>query len=419
MKSNFILEKLLVRIGDTAVEVGINNLLRIRYYEDITRASVNVEITISDSQDGRMSEVFGMESVYLQFSDNKTNNSTRTQLNLIVYEVKNREIIDGKQMKVTLCCCNPDITNSAGILVSQQYEDTNITDIVRSLLSKALKTQIPLAYSDKSNNNITFLTNYWNPIQIIQWLSDKAIYSKKSGKSATAGFLFFQNKEGYNWRAMDSLVVQDPLYELSTGVDLSEQEREEGRKIEITNFLSKETSNVLQGLNYGSYSSRVTVFDVGTQKVQDFDFNGYNLYNNIPRLNQSTLPDSYSNMEKKPSRIMTKVINSKLFNAGEYTKDIPKILSQSSFRNKMFFNKQVEAEFIGDHTINVGDVVLVQNYVGPQRTLDPVNSGKYIVGKILREYTTTEDSMRTRLTLYNDSPGTGQDTVNPISSLLQ
>ena len=113
-------------------------------------------------------------------------------------------------------------------------------------------------------------------------------------------------------------------------------------------------------------------------------------------------------------------MNSKLYNAGEYTKDLTKILSQASFRNKMFYNKEVEAEFIGNQTIEVGDVVELENYIGRSREKDPVNSGKYIVGKILREYNTTDSNMKTRLTLYNDSLGTGTETStnNAVSGLL-
>jgi hypothetical protein len=417
-EGNFKLENLTIKVQGTAFEVGPNNITRVRYYEDIRRCSVKLEVTLTDSEDALVSKIFGMEPLLLKMRDHKGN---IIELDMIVYEIVDRQIIDGKQMKGTLRCCNPDVTNSAGLLISQQFEDKNVGDIVQDLLTKVLKTQIPIVKIDPSINKITFSSNYWNPIKIIEWLTDKAIYAEKSGKSATAGFVFYETQRGYHFRAMDALVKQEAKYVMKMGIESDEEEKEKGNLIEVSNLTVKKTSNVLKGLNYGSYTSRVTVFDIGNQKVEDFNFNAYELYDQIPKLNQGSLPDSYSKMsEKTPSRIMTKVINSKLFNAGEYTKDLTKILSQASFRNTMFFNKEVEVEYIGDLSLEVGDVVELENYIGRDREKDPVNSGKYIVGQIYREYTTTDSKLATKVTLYNDSLGTGTETntTNQVSSLL-
>ena len=83
---------------------------------------------------------------------------------------------------------------------------------------------------------------------------------------------------------------------------------------------------------------------------------------------------------------MTKVLNSKLYNAGEYTKTLQKFCLRHLSGTKCSTTKEVEAEFIGDQTIEVGDVVELENYVGKNREKDPVNSGKYIVGKVFRVY---------------------------------
>ena len=417
-EGNFKLNELTIKVQGKPFKVSPNNLLNLRYAEDIRRSSIHLEVTLTDSEDALMSKVFGMEPISISFSDTKEN---IIDLSMIVYEVTNREIVGGKQMKATLRCCNEDVTNAAGILISTQFEDKNITDIVKDLLSKSLNSKIPVVKTDKCINKFTFVTNYWNPIKIIQWLTDKAIFAESSGKSATAGFVFFETQTGYHWRALDSLVKDEPKYQLKSGVSVEPEKAAEGRIIELSNINVKETSNVLQGLNYGSYSSRATVFDIGNQEVKDFDFNAYELYNDIPKLNDGKIPESYANLDKNsPTRIMTKVLNSKLYNAGEYTKDLTKILSQASFRNKMFYNKEVEAEFIGDQTIEVGDVVELENYVGKNREKDPVNSGKYIVGKVFREYTSSDSKMKTRLTLYNDSLGTGKETstTNSVSGLL-
>ena len=198
-EGNFKLNELVIKVQGKPFAVSPNNLLNLRYMEDIRRSSIHLEVTLTDSEDALMSKVFGMEPISISFSDAKDN---VIDLSMIVYEVTNREIVGGKQMKATLRCCNEDVTNAAGILISTQFEDKNITDIVKDLLSKSLNSKIPVIKTDQCINKFTFVTNYWNPIKIIQWLTDKAIYAESSGKSATAGFVFFETQTGYHWRAL-------------------------------------------------------------------------------------------------------------------------------------------------------------------------------------------------------------------------
>ena len=83
-----------------------------------------------------------MEPISISFSDAKDN---VINLSMIVYEVTNREIVGGKQMKATLRCCNEDVTNAAGILISTQFEDKNITDIVKDPLVNPLTVRFQLS----------------------------------------------------------------------------------------------------------------------------------------------------------------------------------------------------------------------------------------------------------------------------------
>ena len=61
---------------------------------------------------------------------------------------------------------------------------------------------------------------------------------------------------------------------------------------------------------------------------------------------------------------------------------------------------------MGDLSHKVGNVVELQSYKGGRDTkLDTQNSGKYVVGRVEREWKTSSDQMQTKLTLYTDSPG--------------
>ena len=74
-------------------------------------------------------------------------------------------------------------------------------------------------------------------------------------------------------------------------------------------------------------------------------------------------------------------------------------------RNQFFFNQSAVFEYEGDQTLRTGEVVEVNTWRGKQLEPDTKQSGRYIVGKIYRQYLTERDMMSTRVTLYRDSLG--------------
>ena len=107
----------------------------------------------------------------------------------------------------------------------------------------------------------------------------------------------------------------------------------------------------------------------------------------------------------KPTRIMSKVMDSAMYTEGTYTQDLTRQLSQSMVRNQFFFNQSATFEYEGKQDLYIGQVVLVNKNDSRSGELDLEISGRYIVGKIYRSFLTERDAMSTRVTLYRDSLG--------------
>ena len=105
------------------------------------------------------------------------------------------------------------------------------------------------------------------------------------------------------------------------------------------------------------------------------------------------------------TRIMSKIMDSALFTEGKYTQGMTAQLSQASLREKLFYNKEVEVEYIGQFDLTVGDVIELLSFKGKDRKIDNANSGFYVIGRLERQFISQNDNMSTRLTLYTDSPG--------------
>ena len=406
--NNFKLETCAIQVsGTNSVNFGDNQLLSLKYTEDIKRASIHVELRLTDSQNGILSTLQGMERVTLSYSDHK---GTTLVHELVIYDIQDRTS-SGSKSKATLMCCSPEFIDNAAIKLSKRYgpgEGKQIHEIVKDdLLVKILGIDEDRIKFTETKNKFSFISPYWSPFTAIAWLCARAIPSGGSGKNASAGYCFFENYRGYNFLSYDSFAKATQV--ATFVVDMEEDEMEEVKdKIPIDTMKVTSSADILKGLNIGSYSSTVMTLDMKDLKYTEYPFNINEYYKNVPKLNtDASLPAYYEGFKKgtAATRIMSKIVDTALFTAGTYSKDFTKQISQSALREKLFYNKMVEIDYIGEINLAVGDVVRLETFKGRDKELDTQNSGKYVIGRVEREFTSSRDSMSTKLTLFTDSPG--------------
>ena len=406
--NNFKLETCAIQVsGTNSVNFGDNQLLSLKYTEDIKRASIHVELRLTDSQNGILSTLQGMERVTLSYSDHK---GTTLVHELVIYDIQDRTS-SGSKSKATLMCCSPEFIDNAAIKLSKRYgpgEGKQIHEIVKDdLLVKILGINEDRIKFTETKNKFSFISPYWSPFTAIAWLCARAIPSGGSGKNASAGYCFFENYRGYNFLSYDSFAKATQV--ATFVVDMEEDEMEEVKdKIPIDTMKVTSSADILKGLNIGSYSSTVMTLDMKDLKYTEYPFNINEYYKNVPKLNtDAALPAYYEGFKKgtAATRIMSKIVDTALFTAGTYSKDFTKQISQSALREKLFYNKMVEIDYIGEINLAVGDVVRLETFKGRDKELDTQNSGKYVIGRVEREFTSSRDSMSTKLTLFTDSPG--------------
>ena len=193
------------------------------------------------------------------------------------------------------------------------------------------------------------------------------------------------------------------------GHDKSELEDEDDLGITAVDKVTIESSvDLFKGLNYGSYSSNVMTLDLANMKFEQYPFSINKYYKDVSVMNSREVPEFYKGFDNTATytRIMTKISDSALFTEGEYTQGYTKQLSQSSLREKLFYNKKVTVELVSDYSLEIGEVVQLDVYKGSSdRVQDYANSGKYVIGKVERTFKSSEDKMSTKLTLFTDSDG--------------
>ena len=392
--------------------IGVNQVLYVKYTEDIRQATMTMEVQITDSETGFLSELQGMEPVFIRIADSK--NETELGGQFVVYDIQDRRNVGGKSSAV-LMLCTPDFLNNAANKVSKRFGKgmgIKIHDIVKEEILGNLMGVEPerLLNFEPCVNSFSFVSPYWNPFTAIRWLASKAIpASKGSGPAATAGYAFYQTRGGYNFESYDSFASKEPVVRMVVGHDPDEMEDEEDTGILPLDSLTVESSvDLLQGLNLGSYSSNVMTLDLKNMEFKQHPFNINKYYRDVSVMNSRTTPEFYKGFDTNATytRIMSKISDSALFTEGTYTKGFTKQLSQSSLREKLFYAKKVVVDFVADYSLEIGEVVQLDVYKGTSdREQDYSVSGRYVIGRVERTFKSSEDKMTSRLTLYTDSDG--------------
>ena len=404
--------------GDTGyvvMNLTSNQLMELHYIEDITKSNILMMVKINDSGSGICDAIVGMEPIEIIWTDDSIGKGMEGNVykqSMIIYDIKDRIIKDGKQSSAVLYCISVDALRNSATKISRRFGKgggESTSDIVEQLITRDLSSTKPFKI-DKSITKLSFVSPYWDPYTIISWLAWRSILEGDSGKKS-AGYLFFENADGYNFRAMDAITQTAPSRSVNVNFFEEDEDPDEDKKdINIFGFSVSETSDIFRGVNLGSYASTTFTLDMKDFKYEEVPFFINDFYPSVQKLNNRKLPSFYERFgseEKggRPTRIMSKILDTAMYTEGTYTQDLTKQLSQSMIRNQLFFNQSATFEYEGMQDLQVGEVVRVNKYNARSGKLEPKLSGKYIVGKIYRQFLSERDMMSTRVTLYRDNLG--------------
>ena len=391
--------------------ISPNQLLYVQYTEDIKSATMRMEVQVTDSETGFLSQLNGMENVFIQIGD--STGTTEIGGEFVIYDIQDRRNIQGKSSAV-LMLCKVDFLNNAANKISRRFgkgKGKKIDEIVRDEILGELMgvDEDRMIDFEPTVNKFSFVSPYWNPFTAIRWLAARAIPAKGSGFNATAGYCFYETRSGYHFVSYDSFSKKEPVTRIVAGHEPKELEEEVDKGIISVQKVNVESScDLLAGMNMGSYLSNTMTLDLRDMKYREYPFNINKYYRSVPLMNSRVTPEFYEGFDKSNTytRIMSKITDSALFTRGIYSRDFTKQLSQSSLREKLFYNKKCTIELVSDYSLEIGEVVQLDIYKGGRdREQDFANSGRWVIGKVERTYKNSEDKMTTKLTLYTDSDG--------------
>jgi len=197
------------------------------WYESIDSPFVRLDVTILDTVNYAES-LFGDEMIHIGFNTfasslgGSDKNRETLAYDMQIYKISN--VIKDERAKVcTINCISPQAyLNEANRAFGSFGPLTGKHDIVKEMCKKYLKCENKIKHVGalEECTSMNMISPNWRPVDVISYISDKVVRkkqgkgkaSKKKGKKVIqSGFLFYETKQGFNWRSIDDLCEQDAL----------------------------------------------------------------------------------------------------------------------------------------------------------------------------------------------------------------
>jgi hypothetical protein len=425
--------------GNSADASGV--VVDIKYYENILSNTVSLSAIITEtgeSQNKKLGNkgmldglpIRGGEPATIVIEDHEGNKlEFKNDSKLYVNRIRN--VIPGTQKDVySLDFSSRELFTNEQCRVVKRY-DGKISDNVKKILEEAtsgsvgIKTKKTVTVDD--SNSYNFIGNDKKPFYVCTWLASKAAPDSKE-KGGTAGYLFYETHDGFNFRSIDLLFQQEPkgnyLYS-----NTDEKPQEYSGKI-ITYDINRDI-DLQNNLLMGTYSNRTLFFDFYAMNYQVRNFNVDSSgpakskeggsKNKIVTGGKDDI-DSVADEFRQPiSRLMNKVLDVGTLPSGkdideqlkkwkdnpeQATFDAADIMVQSLMRYNQLFSIKINIMIAGDFSLRAGDLIhceFPELSVDPNTKVNKRSGGIYMIASLCHNITPRETY--TSLTLVRDTFG--------------
>jgi len=434
-----IYEKLTLESNDQKRTIDIQlGTVSIDYYEDIFSPTITAKILVGntgdsiqapDSEgepDGPKQSIYnglplrGGERLSLKIAGNSDKNpgldfSTNEKDYLYVSSITN--VISESQRETFLLhlVSREAITNETSRVGRKYPTSSTISNSVEDILKNYLKTD-KIGKMDKTQNRYGFIGNLRKPFTLLVWLASKGV-PESSSADATAGFVFYQTKEGFQFRSIDELISQ-PSKATYIYTDINKSGTERDNDFVILNYKTEKNQNLLEKLRLGTYASyrmfynpldfRFTDPEKGLFTIDDYVSGVKNLGQELvlPKISNSSNVD----LGHIPSRIITQVLD-----IGTMDRDVSfdstnsdpiKYQSQAIMRYNILFTQTLSMVVPSNTNLHAGDIITC-NFPkisrGDKEEFDDDQSGLYMIKEICHHFDTT--ASYTSMKLIRDTFG--------------
>ena len=413
-------EELVLESNDQKRTIDIKNgTIALEYFEDIFSPTITARVKVVNTgdtiksfkdQDGEKQSIYnglplrGGERLSMKVAGNVPGResldfSNNPKKYLYVSSITD-VISEAQQESFTLNLVSREAITNETSRVSRRYS-AKISESVSKILTDVLKTD-SIGTIDETSNKYGFIGNMRKPFTTLIWLASKGV--PVVSKDATAGFVFYQTRDGFQFRAIDNLISQKPkaTYVYSpTTVSYNDNNEKVDNEFKILNYSTQKNQNLIEKLRLGTYASQRTFFNPldftftdyqkGLFKLEDYANKSNNLGGTDLRLPKISEGSDLS-LGDAPSRIITAILD-----IGTVEKEVSKsenadpslYQSQSLMRYNILFTQALSVMIPVNTDLRAGDVIeclFPNNSKSDKSEHDSETSGLYMIKELCHHF---------------------------------
>ena len=394
--------------GNTNKNQSLATLADVRYYENVLSNVITLSVGVKETEDVLDKlPIRGGEKVDIVLEDY---NGAKLSPTLYVNKVRN-VISDSIENNYSLDLASEQLFKNDLSRVVKRY-DGKISDNITKIMKEHLDTDVDV---DETLINYNFIGNNRKPLYVCTWLAAKSIPAQPG--EGTAGYLFFETQDGFQFKSIDGLFSQSYKKKyILTNTPFKPGEYD-GK---VLKYSIDRDINLKNNLSVGAYSNRSIYFNFYDYKYVDQEFSVKDEVVNTG--GQDTIKESIEkHWTEEPSRIMTRILDIGTLPSGKTPKDeletwkddptnptfnAPKTMVQSVMRYNQLFSIKINITIAADFTLKAGDLI----YCDFPEVTTSKNSGSnkqsggiYMISSLCHRLTSDQSS--TNLTLVRDSFG--------------
>ena len=437
-----IYEKFIVESADGTRTADISEgVIAFTYFENIFSPYLTARVIVTNTsgaiegEDGNLQSVYnglplrGGERVLIKIAGNSELNDgldfSKSPLNYFyVASITNVLIDEGTESFTLNLVSREAITNETSRVGKKFPTSQKISGSVDDILKKYLRVDgDKIGEIEETQNTYGFIGNMKKPFTIITWLASKSVSGKaKPGEDSSAGYVFYETKEGFNFRSLDQIMESEPFerdFLYTPGVI---KEDDPNKDFKILTYSTNRNQDLIGKLERGAYSSQRYYINPVSFKPSISVFNSNNYIGKANNLGDKEIElpriddDSDKTLGDLPSRIFVSMLD-----VGTLEKDAEdegwndpvkrnadptRIHAQSMMRYNQIFTQVVEITVPLNTQLNAGIIIrceFPQLSDVDRKTSDPEMSGLYMI-KELAHYFDGKGSY-SKLKIVRDSFG--------------
>ena len=406
------------------------------YFENLFSPMITSQVLVANTgntvsgEKGEIQSIYnglplrGGEIVNIKIQSNSENNiplefSQNNGNELYVASITNVLIDAGREAFTLNLVSREAITNETSRVGKKFPSSQSISDSVKDIVKEYLLSEKDI-FVDKTENPYGFIGNLKKPFTILTWLASKSVPANVAGQSSTAGYFFFETKEGFNFKSIDSLIATEPVSKEYTYTPKVIDGDDPNKDFKILEFATNRNQNLVENLERGAYctyrmyynpvDSTFTSPQQGIFKLSNYVDKVENLGSDFT-IDLPPVDGKGKTIGDIPSRFMTGVldfgtIEKKDKNSLKKNSDPMEYQSQSMMRYNILFTQQLVMTIPLNTNLSAGDLKrckFAKITTDENKVPDDEQSGLYMIKELVHYY--ENKGSFTKLKLVRDTFG--------------